>query len=524
MKQFLFHIKEDTIRKDYIQFLQELEGEERRLLLVGVINDIARYVVEPNNKMRDCEREFLMDLLRLFPVRTAEEEELVSAAWLESFVRLMDISYINHITIMDGVYIDCDAVERIATLHQREYGRYRGVSCGVCKDTIDRIMTFFDPEGLTDEVVKRWVIESQEIIGSNGAFLLRALYVHLINEHLVSVMNYTFLLDYLKCLLEYWWRQKWDRRDGSLEGKTKALVDEAMALYRGLSLEQKNEVITNNEICKMSHDPKEEYLIAYFATGRSFSVSELTELKYTGVDDGDEDIKQILQAVMDDNFRSIIEEVYDDGKGDIRRIAETLEELLWAARRNWRSVIKNDPEVYTMFLAYSVMKDKKLSATDADILFEQTCSYALTQWLNIDVTWRIKRALVAINSVAERNAYYSRRLGLLPSGEEIWGKVSDDALMRIIKDSESLNNAYGAVIDEVLRRSYLREMISYIIAHTESGDVLDYVIQHAAGGDALSHMQLKEVLLYKYVYLGDTVTTEVDDVVASYMQGLLVEE
>ena len=359
MKQFLFHIKEDTIRKDYIQFLQELEGEEKRLLLVGVINDIARYVVEPNDRMRDYEREFLMDLLRLFPVRTAEEEELVSAAWLESFVRLMDISYINHITIMDGVYIDCDAVERIATLHQREYGRYRGVSCGVCKDTIDRIMTFFDPEGLTDEVVKRWVIESQEIIGSNGAFLLRALYVHLINEHLVSVMNYTFLLDYLKCLLEYWWRQKWDRRDGSLEGKTKALVDEAMALYRGLSLEQKNEVITNNEICKMSHDPKKEYFIAYFATGRSFSVSELTELKYTGVDDGDEDIKQILKAVMDDNFRSIIEEAYDDGKGDIRRIAETLRGLLWAADRNWRSVIKNDPEVYTMFLAYSVMKDKK---------------------------------------------------------------------------------------------------------------------------------------------------------------------
>ena len=131
---------------------------------------------------------------------------------------------------------------------------------------------------------------------------------------------------------------------------------------------------------------------------------------------------------------------------------------------------------------------------------------------------------MAINGVVERNAYYPHRLGLLPSGEEIWGKVSDDALVRIVKDRESLNNAYGAVIDEVLRRSNLREMISYIIAHTESGDVLDYAIQHAAGGDALSHMQLKEVLLNKYVYHRDTVTTEVDDVVASYMQGLLVEE
>ncbi len=360
---------------------------------------------------------------------------------------------------------DCETVERISKRFDDRYAEYAAFDR--CADSLERVFARYGYGSFTDDLAKEWTARLSMTAEATECrrVLLVALYNRLVYKQLTGVadIDYSFLLKYLL------WMTIYIKFQMSFEppNKVRTLFDEAISLYEKLPAEKKGEVASIDDIydLSISDNIAKEYLAFRLLDARGPAALTGADLLRFNPTENRFHTRDIFKGTIRSFFELAIRKAWKEenqasdmstqSSDESRRLrlvntARAINEAK-ALARDMRSTIQEHTGLFVMDIAKSVMGEEPLSSADADVLFEETQSYALVCWKNIDQSWRNAKAMAAINEL-ERIRYVSEAQVVLPSLGEIWKNVPDSRLHEIMADNDLRSFVPRSIKEKFQRR------------------------------------------------------------------------
>ncbi len=340
-------------------------------------------------------------------------------------------------------------VERISELFDNKYAEYAAFDR--CAVLLERVFARYDYGSFTDDLAKKWTAMlsmTAEATECRGVLLV-ALYNRLVYKQLTGVadIDYSFLLKYLL------WMTRYIKALPSFEppNEVRTLFDEAISLYEKLPAEKKGEVASIDDIYDLSTsgDVAKEYLAFRLLDAQGSAALTGVDLSRFNPTENRFQTRDIFKRTLRDIFELTIKKAWEEksqasdtptqSSDESRRLrllktAEAINDAIVLADHMCMMYrFRERSGLFVMDIARSVMEKEPLSPADADVLFEETQSYVLVCWKNIDQSWRNAKAMAAIENL-EKYRYEPEVLAALSSLEEIWKNVPDSRLYEIMAD------------------------------------------------------------------------------------------